>query len=254
MAVLKTLSQRAGLKALKRYKLKQQFDGKKAELTRASKAGAGAEGLRVDPSKFDRFLAALDGDAWGSALQEGVMQEAFRLRDIMIQSLVQQRGGLVRPFAPLSAATIALRRSKARKKAGGRMKGTKALIATAQMFRAITVTRRGNVVFVGVPRGARHTAGRGRGEIVNIALIHKQGAVMVWTQKQRAWFWAQIQEADNAQSRKILRGQRKDRRAAKSFSLLIIPPRPFIGPSVEVWQKDVGPRLTTFMKPRLVGG
>lgn len=224
-------------------------------LLRGTEAGAVANGMAVPRSGFSRILAAFDGDRWSAELDRAVAQEALRLRDIMTKSLVEQRGGLQKPFAPLSKATIALRRSKARKQAGGRAKGTKALIATGQLYQSIQVVARGNTRFIGIPRMAKRKGGGKTESMVNIALIQEHGFATTWTDKQSRWFWAQISQAHNAQANAILRSQRKrGKRKTSTVRMLIVPPRPFIGPSVETWRQGLGSRLEEQIKPRLVGG
>lgn len=223
------------------------------QLVGATKVTHGG-GFKSRPADFRQILAAIDADEYTVNLESAALEEAERLRAIMAQSLVQQRGGGKRPFAPLSPATIALRRSVARKKKGGRKMGRKALIETAQMFKSIQVVRKGNIIFIGIPRNARRKSATGKDpKMMNLALLHEHGFVTQWTPKQSAWFWASIGEAHNAPANKILRARKKGGRS-KGFSLIIVPPRPFIGPSVEAWQADLGRNLEKLLKPRAAGG
>lgn len=204
----------------------------------------------LDPKGMKAALALLDGKSWNDKIKTALYQEAHELRSIIVQSFRQQKGGGVKRWAPLSKATLALRRSKEKKKTGGRARGKKALVATGQMRKAIQILpkRAGGVlargageIFVGIPRGVRHGA---EGATINLALIHEFGAVMKPTVKQTRWFWAAISKAHNALSKQILeeaKGRRKG--GSKGISLLIIPPRPFMGPSIERWGDGLDTRL-----------
>lgn len=219
-----------------------------------AKTGAG-KGVKVKTRGEKRVLAALDGDGWSEDLDQLLAQSAQTLRTIMVTGLSMSKGGGIKPFAPLSPATLALRRSNLRRKTGGRRMGTKPLISTAQMFRAISATKKGRRNwFIGVPRKKKRKDGK---DPVQIALLMESGFVTKWTPKQRRWFWWQISNAGNAFSKKILKGaggRNSGRQRPKGFSLIIVPPRPFIGPSFEVWKQEMPGQVTAAVRARLGGG
>lgn len=200
-------------------------------------------GMKTDPNAMRAVLAALDPKAKTKALRKAIRKEAQGLRSLMVQSFRVQKGGGVKRWAKLSKATIALRRSEQMKQAGGRVKGTKALIATGQERKAIQVVpARGDTwaeLFIGIPRTVKRAGG---GSMINIAMIHEFGAVIRPSIKQVKWFWSAIRKSGTAQSRSIT-AQQKRRGPSRGTSLWIIPPRPMIGPSTEIWAQGLDARI-----------
>jgi hypothetical protein len=231
--------------------------------------------LELNADTCQRVIAAIDPRLFKRSVQTVLLQEAHHLRGYMVESFRVQKGGGEkgnRPWLPLSPVTIELRRSPAR--VGGRVGGSKALIATGQMRKSISVVKgKEGEVFVGVPRGAKASGGgepvRGRTvtvqnvetilrsmqrqaggdmQIVNIAMLHEYGIVMRWTVKQRRWFFAQLNKARSKKKRRPKEGGSSGslesdmgRLAGGALSMLIVPARPFIGPSIDVWMGE-GPQ------------
>jgi len=217
---------------------------------------AGKSGMGLDPLVMRAVLAALDPVSKTKALRKAIRREAQSLRSIMVQSFRVQKGGGKKRWARLSKATIALRRSEEMKQKGGRVKGTKALVATGQERKAIQVIQvipgRGDTweeLFIGIPRGTRRKAG---GSMINIALIHEFGAVIKPSQKQIAWFWGAISKSNTPQARAMI-AEQKQRGKKRGTSLWIIPPRPMIGPSTEVWGDGLDARIDKHLQT-MVGG
>lgn len=90
------------------------------------------------------------------------LAEDFR-REVVAGIQNQAPGGI--PFTPLKPSTLAARRGK-------RLRGKKILIATAQLWRSITVQPFGDQVFVGVLRTAMRRDGTSG---ANIAAVHEFG-------------------------------------------------------------------------------
>jgi hypothetical protein len=124
------------------------------------------------------------------SFDRAIAAEAHHMQRAIVKAFTQQRAGRVR-WAPLSEMTLALRRRR-------RFSGTKALIDRGDLRRSIKVRKVKEAWFIGVHRTERAADG---GPLVNIAVIHEQGA------------------------------------AIKIFgkSPARIPARPFIGP---VWEKE----------------
>jgi len=209
-------------------------------------------GMKMDPLAMRAVLAALDPKSKTKALRQAIRKEAQGLRSIMVQSFRLQKGGTRKRWAKLSKATIALRRSEEMKQKGGRVKGTKALIATGQERKAIQVMPpRGDSwgeLFIGIPRGTRRKGGGG--SMINIALIHEYGAVIRPTMKQKAWFWGAISKSNTPQARAML-AQQKQRGRSRGTSIWIIPPRPNIGPSTELWGDGLDSRIQAHLQADL---
>lgn len=209
----------------------------------------------LDKMAMRSILGRLDGKQFNAQMRKALIAECHDLRALMIQSFRLSKGGGVKQWASLSPATIALRRSVEKKSQGGRAMGKKALIATGQMRKAILVdATMWDEIFIGIPRGARRSPA---GSAISIALVHEYGSVIRPTAKQKAWFWNAIRKARNAYANRILRERKKARMGGSStgrgVSLWIIPPRPFITPSTEIWQKDLGRRLITRINENLAG-
>ena len=205
-------------------------------------------GMKLDPTAMRAVLAALDPKSKTKALRRAIRVEAQGLRSLMVQSFRLQKGGGVKRWAPLSKATIALRRSDEMKQKGGRVKGTKALVATGQERKAIQVIPghgdNWDELFIGIPRGTRRSGG---GSLINIALIHEFGAVIRPSIKQKAWFWGAIRKSGTPQSRAMM-GEQKQRGRSRGTTLWIIPPRPMIGPSTEVWSDGLDARIQAHLQ------
>jgi hypothetical protein len=112
------------------------------------------------------------------SFDRAIAQEAHHMQRAIIQTFTQQGAGRVR-WAPLSEMTLALRRRR-------RFAGTKALIDRGDLRRSIKVRKAtgrdaggrftsggGASYFIGVHRTERAADG---GPLVNIAVIHEQGA------------------------------------------------------------------------------
>lgn len=140
------------------------------------------------------------------ALQRAILAEAHVIRGEMVGGIDSGAG-----FAPHAPATPYLRR------ATGRGKGSKVLIASAAMRNSITVVPiPGGGAFVGVHRSAR----KGR---IRIAQIQEGGATITVTPRMRRFLHAMLRKA----------GAPRLTGGGAAVATIRIPPRPFIGPIVE---------------------
>ncbi len=101
-----------------------------------------------------------------NAAEKSMLAEAERLRKLIVQGIINQAPG-GKPFVPLKPETLARRRREG-------FMGTKALIRTGSMVRAIQVIKKGPFqVTVGIPSGK---TGRGNVLLADLARIHEEGA------------------------------------------------------------------------------
>lgn len=188
---------------------------------------------RLDNTAFRKTLLALKGARRAPKnLKKGLLKEAHELRKIMVQSFRTQKGGGIKKWAPISTFTAMMRRMRGKR-------GRKALVSSGQMRKSIQVISSPKEYFIGVPRGIQRKGGE---EMINLALLHEHGAVIKMSQKQVQWFAIQISKG----ARKGGRGRGSGRRGG-TVHMLVIPKRPFIEPSTEVWQRGVEGRLQAHM-------
>lgn len=171
-------------------------------------------------------------------------QEAHRLA-AMMKETIQNQGRPPGSFTPLAKSTVSARRwlSKTaglRRKAAG---GTKALISTGTMFKAIDAMETdGGGYFVGVPRRtkARRKVSTGRATPpYALALIHEYGKSfnITVTAKMLRYIHGVLVPAWR-------RGKKEKGRPSRGKGLrlggalqVVIPERPFIRTSFEQWVK-----------------
>jgi len=100
-----------------------------------------------------------------NAKRVALRQEAEFFRKKIVEGLREQSPG-GRAFKPLSETTIAMRRALG-------FKGTKALIKRGDLRNSITVQEAGDMVFVGVARQAKNSAGEA---VIDIAKLNENGS------------------------------------------------------------------------------
>jgi hypothetical protein len=181
--------------------------------------------------------AAILGDVQRvkKAINWAVVQEAQQARRDIVKGITSQAPG-GRPFAALSAITLALRKAKG-------FGGQKALIRTAGLRNSITVKQAGpGKAFVGVLRGAQSKDGRA---MVNVARVHEEGATIVIrvTPKMRKWLMMQLRRAGFGVKKtgrdkkgKFTKGKFKSSgtgQISKGVMVIRIVARPFIRPVIE---------------------
>lgn len=169
-----------------------------------------------DWAKAGKIVQSMD-KRFAAAAEQAVLREGHMLRGKVIQNITS--GGTLagKPFAPLSPATLAIRRFTG-------FGGTKILMRTGALRNSVVVRKVGNAVFVGVMRTSKGKA--------NIAEIHEFGAgpyTVVMTQRQRRFLMAALSSMGGAPS------------PGKGGGVLVIriPARPFLGP---VFEKFAQPR------------
>lgn len=167
------------------------------------------------------------------AIDWAVLQEAHQARRDIIKGITAQAPG-GRPFAALSAITLAIRKAKG-------FNGKKALMRTAGLRNSITVKRVGSgLSFVGVLRSARSKDGR---EMYNVARVHENGATMVIrvTPKMRMWLMIQLRKSGfgskvgRNKKGKFTKGRFRSSGGQLSKGVIVVKivARPFIRPVIE---------------------
>lgn len=161
----------------------------------------------------ERFKKAADG---------AMLKEAHRLRGLIVKGITSGAPG-GKPFAALSAMTLAVRKLKG-------FGGSKPLVVTGALRGAVTVQRVGaDAIFVGIMRSAKSKTGK---SLVNIAEVHEFGSrtfTVPFTAKMRRFLFAAMKAAGLAS----LGGSGAGKGGGKSVLTIRIPARPFIGPVVE---------------------
>lgn len=143
------------------------------------------------------------------AWDQSVLQEAHRVRGLMVQNITQGGKLAGAPFAPLSPTTIAVRRFTG-------FGGSKILMVSGTLRNSIVVVKQGGTIFV----GARRSSGAG----VNIAAVHEFGSrtfTMVMTDRQRRFLMAALRNMGAPSPGK-----------GGGVLVIKIPARPFIMPVV----------------------
>jgi hypothetical protein len=158
-----------------------------------------------------------------AAARQALLQEAQALRNDIVRGLTSQAPG-GQAFTPLAPLTLAARVLKG-------IGGSKALIANADLRNAIGVVPGGDEVFVGVPRSAQSKDGEG---LVHIAVIHEFGAGPVavpLTPAMRRFLFVLLKSAGVA--------PRSGSHGGGGAGVIIvrIPPRPFLRPPFQVFQR-----------------
>lgn len=183
--------------------------------------GSGWSKARVALGGRTRVIAALD---------KALAAEALRIQGRMKEGLVRQAPG-GEPLRKLSPLTLAMR-----KLAG--FEGTKILIRSGEMMRAISVKKHGPLRYeVGVLRTARRRSASGKfaggASLANVARVHEYGKTIVIrvTPKMRAFFFAALAKLNLPP--KAGNGMFK-----RGILILRIPARPFIRPAFEAQRRD----------------
>lgn len=152
------------------------------------------------------------------AIQKTLLQEALLYKKEIVKGIRKQSPG-GKTFQPISDSTKKVRRALG-------FRGTKALIRTGDLIRSITVVRRRNGVFIGVPRTAQSKSGK---PLFELARIHEEGTdpfVIRVTPKMRKFLHATLGA----------RGKKKSRTgggfagASSQIIIIQIPARPFLAP------------------------
>lgn len=162
-------------------------------------------------------LLATGSERVQAAVDKAALKEGQFLRTKIVEGIREQAPG-GRAFTPLAPTTLAIRKFTG-------FGGTKALIVHGDLRNAVTVTRDGDRILVGVLRSARNRAGR---PLVNIAALNETGSrpiVVRLTPKARAFLHAAFRRAGLDAPRP---GQ-----PSTGIAVLRIPPRPFLAPVFE---------------------
>jgi len=175
-----------------------------------------------------------------NAKRVALRQEAEFFRKKIVEGLREQSPG-GRAFKPLSETTIAMRRALG-------FKGTKALIKRGDLRNSITVQEAGDMVFVGVARQAKNSAGEA---VIDIAKLNEYGSkpiVIKITPRMAALLHMAFRKAGGAMNRM------GPPRPSTGVIVVQIPARPFMGPVFEQHggsaeaQKRYAERVAKLMK------
>ena len=179
--------------------------------------------------------------------------EAHRLRAMMIDGIDSQGGGTFRKISPWTAAA---RRFVGRKGSGLKGKGTKALVASGTMRKAIKVRDIPGGKAIGIARSAPGGANK---PARKLALIHEFGAVSrpTVTLKMLAYIFGVLLKALRGHGKAIVNLWRKGRigrpgtawglRVGKQMTI-VIPARPFLQPAYVAWLRQLPRGLFEFWK------
>lgn len=170
------------------------------------------------------------------AMKYAVNAEAQSLRGHMIKNISSGGTHAGKPFAPLSAATIIIRKFTG-------FGGTKPLNVTGGLRTQISVVNYAGGVFIGIKRGAPHKSG-----VANLAFIHEFGATINVnkTRKMVRFLAAAFRSAGQSFG---------SGGSGKATITIRIPPRPFVSPVLEKYAQpdDVVDRFWTRVSARLAG-
>lgn len=164
----------------------------------------------ITQSMAARFRAAAD---------QAMLREGHLLRGKIVQNITSGGALAGKPFAPLSANTLAVRRFVG-------FGGTKILMRTGSLRNSVTVRKVGAVTFVGILRQSR---GKGGTSMANIGEIHEYGAgpfSVMMTPRQRRFLMAALGSLGAASPGK-----------GGGVLTIKIPARPFMGPVFERFAK-----------------
>lgn len=171
--------------------------------------GDWAKAMKVTQTMNDRFRAAA---------QKAVLKEAHYIRGKIVENITSQGTLAGKPFKPLSAGTLLVRRFRG-------FGGGKILMVTGALRNSITVKKMSSGgAFVGVLRQSRAASG---GSLANIAEIHEFGAgpyQIIMTERQRRFLMAAMRS---------MGGPSGPGKSSGGVLIIKIPARPFIGPVVE---------------------
>lgn len=163
------------------------------------------------------------GQRFQRSVTQSLIQQAHILRTGVVKGIASGAPG-GKPFAPLSAMTIAMRKFKG-------FGGTKPLNRTGSLRGSVVVHRAGGsgpggAVFIGILRQSRSKDGK---SLVNIGEIHEYGRT--WTQamtaKSRRFLFAVMKKSGIAPSGSGGKG------GGAGKVTITIPARPFLGPVFE---------------------
>ena len=174
---------------------------------------------------LQRGAAKMKGAIRGSVREEGTL-----LRKTVVRGLEEQAlGG--KALAPLSPLTLA-----ARELAGHR--GDKALVAGRALVRSIRSIARGDVVFVGVPKGARADDGTSLAEVARTQELGAGPLVVPMTPAMRRFLFAMFARAGRTD---------RSRGSGKGVVVIHVPPRPFLEPAARVHLRDSAKRVRRYL-------
>lgn len=170
------------------------------------------------------------------AMKYAVNAEAQSLRGHMIKNISSGGTHAGKPFAPLSAATIVMRKFTG-------FSGTKPLNATGGLRAQVSVVNYAGGAFIGIKRGAPHKSG-----IANLAFVHEFGATINVNKTRKMIRF--LASAFRAAGKEFGSGG-----SGKATITIRITARPFVGPVLEKYAQpdDVIDRFWSRVSAQLAG-
>lgn len=160
-----------------------------------------------------------------AAIGTGVRQEAYALRNEIVQGLTSQSPG-GEPLKPPSPLTIAARQLEG-------FGGSKALIVRGDLRNSITVIVQGDEAFIGVSRSARSKDGA---SMVDLAKLHEFGGppvIIPMTPKMRRFLFALLRQA----------GKEPTGGNGRGVIVVQVPARPFLRPAFDKFREGASRRF-----------
>lgn len=155
------------------------------------------------------------------AQEKAVAREALLLRGHIVKNITSGGAHAGKPFAPLSAMTLAVRKLRG-------FGGTKPLLVTAALRNSVAVVKLKNgTTFVGIRRGS--VPGKGGKRPANIAEILEFGGswTVTLTRKMRRFLALAARRAG------LARGASTGAGGGGRVITIRIPARPYVGPVVD---------------------
>lgn len=168
--------------------------------------------IKVGDWRTARRILNTGAERFEQAADKAVLQEAQFFRTKIVEGLREQAPG-GQPIAPPAATTLAIRQLRG-------FRGEKSLLVRGDLRNAITVTRRGDAVLVGVLRTAKSPEGK---SLVNIAEMNENGSrpiVLHLTDNARRFIHAAFRKA----------GLPPHSNSGIGIAIIMIRPRPFLQP------------------------
>lgn len=174
--------------------------------------------LRFGPTKFN------------AAVDVALLQEAQWFRKKVVRGITRQNPGGKR-FKKLTPSTLRTRKAKG-------FRGSKALLRTGELRNSITIIKRSQGVFMGIPRSARGKDGR---SLIRLGQIHEFGTRPVairMTPAMQRFLAATLRGSRHASTGNA---------SGTGIVIVQIPARPFLTPVMEKHGKP-GPTVVRMRK------
>jgi hypothetical protein len=171
-------------------------------------------------------------------VQKAMLEEAEYVRQKIVAGIRNQAPGDKGFTPPLKNTTLAVRKFRG-------LQGKKTLLVQQALLNSIKVIKKDGFVFVGVPDNARRTSGA---SLLMVAKVQEFGKRIKpnHTRKALAFLFAAFRKA----GLEITAGKED----SVSIGVIIVPPRPFIGPAFDKWGEILGQRIINRVAKNLRDG